>query len=171
MQTKFAPIFAPGLGCCTKSKASLKLKNDVKPVFRKARPVPYAAIPRISQEIDRLVTINVLSPVDHSEWAAPVVVVQKKNGSIRLCADYPTGLNDALDQHQHPLPTPDDIFTRLNGGRYFSQIFFIFFQAFFNNKWTSLLPECKELPPISTILLSPAGPLRNIMHALKRYFE
>uniref|UniRef100_A0A7I4YQ79 Peptidase A2 domain-containing protein n=1 Tax=Haemonchus contortus TaxID=6289 RepID=A0A7I4YQ79_HAECO len=36
--------------------------------------------------------------------------------------DYSTGLNDALEQHQHPLPTPDDIFTKLNGGLYFSQL-------------------------------------------------
>lgn len=34
----------------------------------------------------------------------------------------PTGLNDALEQHQHPLPTPDDIFAKLNGGRYFTQL-------------------------------------------------
>nr|CDJ84648.1 Gag-Pol polyprotein [Haemonchus contortus] len=47
-------LFAPGLGCCTKTKASLKLKLDATPVFRKARPVPYAVQPRISQEIDRL---------------------------------------------------------------------------------------------------------------------
>ncbi|VDO61477.1 unnamed protein product [Haemonchus placei] len=78
--------------------------------------------PRISQEIDRLVAGKVLTPVEHSDWAALVVVVQKKNGSIRLCADFSTGLNDALEQHQHPLPAPDDIFAKLNGGRYFSQL-------------------------------------------------
>ncbi|PIO56101.1 reverse transcriptase [Teladorsagia circumcincta] len=122
LQKQFAAVFAPGLGCCTKSKASLKLKPDATPVFRKARPVPYAVLPRLSQEIDRLIAANVLSPVDHSDWAAPIVVVQKKNGSIRLCADFSTGLNNALDQHQHPLPTPDDIFTKLNGGQYFSQL-------------------------------------------------
>ncbi|PIO75460.1 hypothetical protein TELCIR_02484 [Teladorsagia circumcincta] len=115
-------LFALGLGRCTKSKASLKLKPDATPVYRKARPVPYAVLPRLSQEIDSLVAAKVLSPVDHSDWAAPVVVVHKKNGSIRLCADFSTGLNDALDQHQHPLPIPDDIFTKLNGGQYFSQI-------------------------------------------------
>ncbi|EYC29726.1 hypothetical protein Y032_0006g3147 [Ancylostoma ceylanicum] len=113
---------APELGRCVKSKAHLTLKPDAKPVFRKARSVPHAALPRISQEIDRLVAADVLSPIDHSDWAAPIVAVQKKNGSIRLCADYSTGLNDALEQHQHPLPTPDDIFAKLNGGRYFSQL-------------------------------------------------
>ncbi|KAK6762955.1 hypothetical protein RB195_023604 [Necator americanus] len=80
-------------------------------------------MPRISNEIDRLVSTHkpcVLEPVDHSEWAAAIVVVQKKKGSIRLCADYSTGLNDALEQNQHPLPNPEDTFTKLNGGRYFS---------------------------------------------------
>ncbi|KAK6736007.1 hypothetical protein RB195_018965 [Necator americanus] len=41
---------------------------------------------------------------------------------IRFCADYSTGLNDALEQNQYPLPTPEDTFTKLNGGRYFSQL-------------------------------------------------
>ncbi|EPB69438.1 hypothetical protein ANCCEY_11476 [Ancylostoma ceylanicum] len=95
----------PGQGRCVKSKAHLTLKPDAKPVFQKARPIPYAALPCISQEIDRLVAADVLSPIDHSDWAAPIVVVQKKNGSIRLCADYSTGLSDALEQHHHPLPT------------------------------------------------------------------
>ncbi|VDO46812.1 unnamed protein product [Haemonchus placei] len=88
LRKQFPAVFAPVLGCCTKTKASLKLKSDATPVFRKARPVPYAVQPRISREIDRLVAEKVLTPVEHSDWAAPVVVVQKKNGSIRLCADF-----------------------------------------------------------------------------------
>ncbi|KAK6762720.1 hypothetical protein RB195_023435 [Necator americanus] len=96
LRKKFSAVFAPGLGCCTKSKAKLALKPDSKPLFLKARPVPCAAMPRISTEIDRHVSIHVLELVDHSEWAAPIVTVQKKDGSIRLCADYSIGLNDAL---------------------------------------------------------------------------
>uniref|UniRef100_A0A7I4YMP9 Peptidase A2 domain-containing protein n=1 Tax=Haemonchus contortus TaxID=6289 RepID=A0A7I4YMP9_HAECO len=48
LRKEFPAVFAPGLGCCTKTKASLKLKPDATPVFRKARPVPYAVQPRIS---------------------------------------------------------------------------------------------------------------------------
>ncbi|EYC16479.1 hypothetical protein Y032_0033g2679 [Ancylostoma ceylanicum] len=83
LQKQFVTVFAPGLGRCVKSKAHLALKPDAKPVFGKARPVPYAALPRISQEIDRLVAADVLSPIDHSDWAAPIVVVQKISPTLR----------------------------------------------------------------------------------------
>ncbi|EPB73550.1 hypothetical protein ANCCEY_07361 [Ancylostoma ceylanicum] len=122
LQKHFPAVFASGLGSCAKSKAHLTLKREEKPVFRQARPAPYAALPRISQEIDRLVAAELLSPIDHCSFAAPIAVVQKKNGSIRLCADHSTGLNDALEQHQHPISTPDDIFAKLNEGHYFSQL-------------------------------------------------
>ena len=59
-----------------------------------------------------------------SNWAAPIVVVAKKNGSIRICADFKTGLNDSLEMHRHPLPTPDELFARLNQGAWFTQIDF-----------------------------------------------
>ncbi|XGW28165.1 hypothetical protein V3C99_008177 [Haemonchus contortus] len=122
LRTHFANVFAPGLGRCTKTKAKLFLKPGAQPVYRKKRPVPFASQPAVDAEIDRLVQEGVLTAVDHSDWAAPIVVVKKSNGSIRLCADYSTGLNDSLSLHQHPLPTTEEIFTKLNGGQLFSQI-------------------------------------------------
>ncbi|EFO91976.1 hypothetical protein CRE_11440 [Caenorhabditis remanei] len=120
--TKYKEIMKPGLGKCTKTKATLTLKPNARPIFRKARPVTYSARPMVSAEIERLNQTGVISPVDHSEWAAPVVAVKKKNGSIRLCADFSTGLNDAIESNNHPLPTSDDIFAKLNGGNFFTQI-------------------------------------------------
>uniref|UniRef100_F1KU04 Peptidase A2 domain-containing protein n=1 Tax=Ascaris suum TaxID=6253 RepID=F1KU04_ASCSU len=43
LQKQFPTVFTPGLGRCTKSKAHLTLKPDARPIFRKSRPVPYAA--------------------------------------------------------------------------------------------------------------------------------
>ncbi|KHJ91644.1 reverse transcriptase [Oesophagostomum dentatum] len=91
--------------------------------FKKKRPVSYASVPDLDKEIDRLVAEGVTSAVDHSDWAAPIVAV-RKNGKIRLCADFSTGLNDALQLHQHPLPTAEKVFTKLNGGQVFTQIDF-----------------------------------------------
>ena len=64
----------------------------------------------MNAELERLVQQGVLKKVDYSNWAAPIVVVAKKNGSVRICADFKTGLNEALEMHRHPLPTPDEIF-------------------------------------------------------------
>ncbi|XP_055633340.1 uncharacterized protein LOC129773719 [Toxorhynchites rutilus septentrionalis] len=76
----------------------------------------------VNQELDRLEKINIISPVDYSEWAAPIVVVRKANGSIRIRGNYSTALNAALQPHQYPLPRPEDIFAKLVNCKVFSQI-------------------------------------------------
>ena len=39
-------------------------------------------------ELERLESLGIIIPVQHSNWAAPVVRVLKANGTIRLCGDY-----------------------------------------------------------------------------------
>ena len=103
-------------------KARLQLKPEAVPVFRQKRLVPYAIQPAVEHELNRLVKLGILTPVVYSERTAPIVVVKKGNGTIRLCADFSTGLNAALDVHQFPLPNPKGIFATLNGTRVFSHI-------------------------------------------------
>lgn len=108
--------------CCTKVKVSLALKDEAQAVFRPKRPVAYHALGKIDDELQRLLNSNIISPTDYSEWAAPIVVVQKPNGSIRICADYSTGLNKALKQHHYPIPTPEQIFATLSNCSIFAHI-------------------------------------------------
>ncbi|XP_055633299.1 uncharacterized protein K02A2.6-like [Toxorhynchites rutilus septentrionalis] len=66
---------------------------------------------------------GIISPVKLSDWATSIVVVRKSdNVSVRICGDYSTGLNNALESDAHPLPHPDDVFADLAGCRYFSQL-------------------------------------------------
>ena len=65
---------------------------------------------------------GVLEKVDHSEWAAPIVTVPKKDGRVRICGDYKVTVNPALDVDQYPLPCPADLFATLAGGKYFSKL-------------------------------------------------
>ena len=122
LKGKFPQLFELGLGRCNKMKASLQLKPDSKPVFRRKRPVPFAAVEPIEKELKRLQLQGVIEPVSYSQYAAPLVVVKKKDGRIRICADYSTGLNDTLEPNQYPLPTPEEIFAKLSRFRVFSKI-------------------------------------------------
>lgn len=60
--------------------------------------------------------------VDASEWATPIVVVPKKNGDVRICGDYKVTINPALVIDEHPLPTIDELFSKMAGGTKFSKI-------------------------------------------------
>ena len=52
-----------------------------------------------------------------SEWAAPIVLVQKKDGSLRMCVDY-RRLNSVSKVDAYPMPYIDDLIDRLGSTRY-----------------------------------------------------
>ncbi|KAK6761331.1 hypothetical protein RB195_022407 [Necator americanus] len=85
LKKQYAEVFNCGLGRCVKTRAKLSLRGNAVAVFKKKRPVPYASVPDLDAEIDRLVAEEVISPAEHSEWATPIVVVKKKSRQIRLC--------------------------------------------------------------------------------------
>ncbi|KIH69313.1 reverse transcriptase [Ancylostoma duodenale] len=122
LKKSYPEVFEEGLGLYTKEKADLQLVSDVRPVFKACRPVPHAAVEAVEKELDRLLEMNVITPVTHSEWAAPIVCLRKSNGKLRVCADFSTGLNKALESFDYPLPVPGDIFATLNEGAVFLQI-------------------------------------------------
>jgi hypothetical protein len=55
-----------------------------------------------------------------SPCGAPILFVQKKEGSQGMCMDY-RSLNDATVKNKCPLPRIDDLFNRMRGARVFSK--------------------------------------------------
>ena len=103
LKIKFPEIFSEGFGFCSKVKAKFEVKENVMPVFRLKRPVPYASFEIIDKELGRLEKLGVTETTDYSPWAAPTVYVKKKNDKIRICTDYSTRLNDCLKEINYPL--------------------------------------------------------------------
>lgn len=56
-----------------------------------------------------------------TEWCAPMVPVDKKNGKIRICVDLKQ-LNKAVKREKFMLPTLEDIAPKLSGASVFSTL-------------------------------------------------
>ena len=119
---RYPQVFQSGPGLMRHIKASLTLKPDAKPRFCRPRSVPFSIKPKVGQELDRLEEEGVLQKVNHSVWAAPIVPVPKRDGSLRICGDYKVTINPFLLVDQYPLPKPSDLMACLTGGKRFSKM-------------------------------------------------
>ena len=106
----------------TERTADLSLKPDAQPRFCRPRPVPYAIKERVGKELDRLEVAGVLRRVNHLDWAAPIVPVPKRDGSIRVCGDYKVNINPFLNSNQYPLHKQADLMTSLTRERHFTKL-------------------------------------------------
>ena len=73
-----------------------------------------------SQEIADLLDKKFIRP-SVSPWGAPVLLVKKKEGTMRLCVDY-RQLNKVTIKNRYPLPRIDDLMDQLVGASVFSKI-------------------------------------------------
>ena len=69
------------------------------------------------QQVKEMLRDNVIRP-STSPWASPVVMVKKKDGSMRFCVDF-RKMNDATIKDAHPLPRIEDTLESLHGAQYF----------------------------------------------------
>ena len=83
-------------------------------------------------------------PVEvHTEWCAPMVVVPKANGEVRICVDL-TRLNKAVCRERIMLPTVDRMLSQMAGARVFSKL-----DA---NQGYHQLPLHKDSQPLTTFV-------------------
>jgi hypothetical protein len=122
ISSRYPNLFSGSLGCCKDVTINLSTKPESQPIFRKARPIPFALRERVGKEIDRLVDLGILVPVKSSDYASPIVPVLKRDNSIRICADYSATLNKQLIVEKYPLPRVDELFAKLHGAKYFSKL-------------------------------------------------
>lgn len=119
---RYESVFTDKLGHIHPYEAKLHVKPEAPPKFHRPRPVPYAIKEAIGEELDRMEVEGIIEKVTHSDWAAPIVAVPKRDGKFRICGDYKVTINSALEVDQYPLPKPEDLFATLAGGQKFTTL-------------------------------------------------
>ena len=81
--------------------------GDASPRKQPLRRTPFAARHEVASQLQKMQSQGVIRP-SASPWSSPVVLVRKKNGSMRFCIDY-RSLNAVTKTDQFPLPRIDDL--------------------------------------------------------------
>jgi len=85
--TRFSTVVSSGkCGRTTVCQHHIRVKGDV-PVRQQPYLLPHAYREVVEKEIEMMLAEGIIEPCS-SEWASPIVVVKKKDNTIRLCVDY-----------------------------------------------------------------------------------
>ena len=116
-------VFKPGVGTLKDYKAHIFINSTVPPIFCKARSVPYAMRPLVEAQLDKLVQEGILTPIQFSDWAAPIVPVMKADQqSVRICSDFKQTVNKVSPLDKYPIPKIKDLFSQVAGGQKFTKL-------------------------------------------------
>ncbi len=94
--------------------------QESKPVSRPPYRLSAAEASEVERQLTDYLERGFIQP-SSSPWASPILLVKKKDGSMRLCVDY-RGLNALTIKNKYPLPRIDELFGQLNGAWYFTKI-------------------------------------------------
>jgi hypothetical protein len=103
-----------------KVEFSIELLPGTAPIFKRAYRVSGPELVELKKQIDELSEKGYIRP-STSPWAAPVLFVEKKDGTGRMCIDY-RALNEVTIKNKYPLPGIEDLFDQLRGASVFSKI-------------------------------------------------
>lgn len=117
--TNLIENYKPDLSRESNVKMSIILKDE-EPVYQKARRLSQSERDVVNAQIDEWERQGIVRP-SVSDFASPMVLVKKKDGTCRLCVDYRM-LNKKIIKDRYPLPLIEDQLDRLQDARVFSTL-------------------------------------------------
>ena len=98
----------------------LPIKSGFRPFKQRARTFRPDLLPRIKDEIHRLLEADFIRPCRYAEWVSNIVPVEKKeSGKLRVCIDF-RNLNRATPKDEYPMPIADTLINNASGNRIIS---------------------------------------------------
>ena len=90
------------------------------PISKRAYRVSVPELVELKKQIDELSEKGYIQP-STSPWATPVLFMENKDGTRRMCIDY-RALNEVTIKNKYPLPRIEDLFDQLRRASVFSKI-------------------------------------------------
>ena len=93
---------------------------DARPVRMRPYRLPHAYRETVLEELEEMEQHGIIEQ-STSEWSSPIVLVKKKDGTMRVCVDY-RRLNAVTQVEAYPMPRIDEIIDQLGKARYISTL-------------------------------------------------
>lgn len=109
--------------CVKKKPSPIEMKiilSDEIPVYQRPRRLSYADQNLVEKQVEEWLADNIIR-VSTSEYASPIVLVPKKDGSKRLCCDY-RKLNEKIVRDHFPMPLIDDVLQILQSATFYTTL-------------------------------------------------
>jgi hypothetical protein len=103
-----------------KIEFAIELIPDTAPISKRVYRVSGPELVELKKQIDELLEKDYIRP-STSPWAAPMLFMEKKDGTKRMCIDY-RSLIEVTIKNKYPLPRIEDLFDQLRGASVFSKI-------------------------------------------------
>ena len=119
---EYSDVFAMSkseLGCCDLVEHEIDTDGH-SPIKLQPYRLPVIQREKVAQMIQEMKDQGVIKP-SSSPWSSPIVLVPKRDGSLRFCVDY-RRLNSITKKDVYPLPRIEEILVTLGKAKYFSTL-------------------------------------------------
>lgn len=119
---KHDAVFSKGpfdLGFCDRVKHKIHT-TDEHPISQPYRRIPPHQLGEVREMLEKFLDQGIIKK-SSSPYASPIVLVTKKDGSVRICIDY-RKLNAKTIRDSFPLPRIEESLEALRGAQYFSAL-------------------------------------------------
>ncbi|KAE8977386.1 hypothetical protein PF011_g23668 [Phytophthora fragariae] len=120
---QYAGIVVKKPGCPLLAKVNVEHHintGNTAPIMQRRRRHAVSENLLVDKEVDDMLSNQVIEPGEGA-WGFPVVIVRKKDGSVRFCIDY-RSLNAVTVKDVYPLPRVDETLEALHGSQRFTSL-------------------------------------------------